>query len=252
MHVEEHKIFNCSQQILRLVLLSFLIIPSLYANDSFKHEGILGTPVTDIQNMNFYAQYFIPYNPTIIEIGAYIGTGTTALATQNPHGKIYAFEANPATFTGLQDRMKAYANVFPLNLAISSHNGQGFLALLAPETNSHLIKIPTRYGNFISVPCVTLDDWCKHNAIDRVHFLRLDVGGLELDILKSSSEILKNTLVIVTKTYFRKINNSTPDFHEVKNFLEYCDFEMLSHWYQENAEGEAIFVRKYFIDALYR
>ncbi len=80
----------------------------------------------------------------------------------------------------------------------------------------------------------------------------MDVEGFELQILQSCPEILKTVFVICTKTNFAKFREGTTIFPLLKAFLESQGFEMLSHWYLEGLQGEAIFVKKYMYDALFR
>jgi FkbM family methyltransferase len=223
----------------------------------FLFEGVLGTPVKNIRNMNSNVRAFLPYNPVIVEIGAYEGEGTQDLAQTYPYGKIFAFEPHPKAYSLLAENMQFFKNVLTINLAVNTFNGTASLWRNGPCASLlHLKNQEPR----IDIPCVVLDDWCKHHGITHIDFLRLDVGGLEWQILQSSPEILKTVLAIVTKTHMcpfsgfrhpRLSKGSILSYPVLKKLLENQGFTLLSHWYQEGKEGEATFVRKYMYDSIF-
>jgi FkbM family methyltransferase len=235
-------------QKLRILLFVFTSIKLCAIDGSFKFEGILGSPVEDITNMNSFAQWFLPYNPVVVEIGASAGLGSLRLGQSYPYGTVFVFEPQLKLYLDLVENMKLFNNVFPVNLAVS--NVSGDVALWGEGINAS--QIPFLGAKKINVPGVVLDQWCKQNDIDHIDFLRLDVGGMEGFILASSPEIIKTILVIVTKTYLQPANSTIYSFAQIKQFLEMQGFELLGHWYQEGKEGEATFVRRYMYDALFR
>lgn len=251
----------------RFVLLFFtLVLSNLESHEPvYKFEGVLGSVSENIENQNGLAPFFLPYNPIVIEIGSYQGAGTVQLSNTYPYGKIFSFEPNPRAFVQLQKKVKACKNVYPVNLAINIETGQAKLYLYRGENNDEIelenlsSLLPFSERNMKScnelslyVPCVALDDWCESNHIDRVDFLRVDAGGLELPILKNSPEALKRAIVIIVKTHFQQIRENQALYPELKQFLEQNDFEMLAHWYCEGSQGEATFVRKVYYDSIFR
>ena len=247
-------------------LLCLLSIGLVHAEEYLaKFDGLLGSPQAKISNCISNAYFFLPYNPTIVEIGGYEGELSHYMAKASPKGRVIVFEPNPRAFERLLQLSNNYSNILPINSAVHSYNGTAKLYLchgiyadevslepwssLLPEQDK-----PSKYfkGPVLEVPCVVLDDWCRQNQIDHIDMLRVDVEGLELPILQSSPEILKTVLVVSTKTHFTAFRKGTTQFPELKKFLESAGFEMLSHWYREGTHGEALFVKKYMYDALFR
>lgn len=225
-----------------------LITKSLLAQELLcKFEGILGKPVEQINNMNAQAQLFMPYNPVIVEIGAFKGLGTAKLAETYPYGKIFAFEPHPESYAILKQNMQAYPQVSAINLAVS--DSDGFRDLWGVAEKASLLR--KKKGNPIRVCSVVLNEWCKNNNVDHIDCLRLDTGGLEFSILKSSPEILQTVLVIIIKTYIAPVHKSILSYPYLKAFLEEQGFSLISHWYEEHKEGEAVFIRKNIYDALF-
>lgn len=235
----------------KFIPLILLLAPNVYAIDpSFKFEGVCGCPVENINNMNHNAQAFLPYNPVILEIGAYKGAGTINLAETYPYGKIFAFEPQPAPYSALSKALSFYENVTTVNLAINVFNG--IVNLWGKGATASLLNTKSRANSKICVNCVKLDDWCYQNNIDRVDFVRLDVGGLEKQILESSPKIFEKIIVISTKTYLNPKDKSAIPYIFLKNWLNARGFQLLSHWYKEKEEGEAIFVRQYMYDSIFK
>lgn len=66
-----------------------------------------------------------------------------------------------------------------------------------------------------------------------------DNSGNELQILQNALNKFQNVKAIYTTTHF---NNCTP-FNDIKHFLESSGFTQLGHWYWENLEGQAMFIK---------
>lgn len=200
---------------------------------------------------------FLPENPVIFEAGGHYGCDTIRFATRWSNGTIISFEPNPNAFAKLLESTKDAENVYAYNLAVNNYNGVAILNVCYGTTGndpifegasslldaSECMKI--HYGGpKIEVPCVVLDDWCQENNIDHFDFMWLDLEGLELQILKSSPRILEKVKVIYTETNFFEFRKGTTQFRDLKHFLESAGFELLSHWYTEGLQGDAIFVKK--------
>jgi FkbM family methyltransferase len=222
----------------------------LHAHDraGYKFEGVLGNAAENIQNMNSNTQGFLPYNPVIVEIGAFEGTGTFSLSSMYPYGAIFAFEPHPTAYMHLVEKTHSLKNVSVIHSAASTWNGTATLYGNGPTAS----LLAQNAESQVDVPVVVLDDWCRQRGIDHIDFLRLDAGGLEWQIVKSSPHILKEVIVIVTKTYMNPSQASIPSYPLLKKRLEDEGFELLSHWYEEGKEGEATFIRKYMYDSLFR
>jgi hypothetical protein len=102
-------------------------------------------------------------------------------------------------------------------------------------------------GPKVEVPCVILDDWCKKNNIEQIDFMWLDLEGLELQVLKSSPSILTTVKAIYTETNMYDFRKGMTKYKELRSFLEASGFTMLSHWYFEGLQGNAIFIKKEYL-----
>ncbi len=204
---------------------------------------------------------FLPPNPIIVQAGACYGNETASFASKWPSSTIIAFEPNPHAFEFFLKNTKNYKNVYGFNLALNEQLGKATLYVChGPQGNnpsleyassllkpSHALK-DNLNGPQIEVDCVVLDDWCEEHRIAHIDFLRLDVEGFELQVLKNSPKILRTINAIYVQTNFFPFRVGTTPFEKLRKFLEQSGFTLLSHWYQEGLEGSAIFIKNDFFE----
>lgn len=200
--------------------------------------------------------WFIPENPVIFEAGGHYGNDTVRFAAKWPNGKILTFEPNPHAYEMLLQTTAGIPNIYPQNIAVNNYNGtailnvcygtngdnpvfEGASSLLPPSDGMQIHY----QGPKVEVPCVILDDWCAANDVDHIDFMWLDLEGLELPVLKSSPQILSKVKVIYTETNFYEFRVGMTQFANLREFLESQGFQLVSHWYTEGLQGDAIFVR---------
>jgi FkbM family methyltransferase len=206
---------------------------------------------------------FLPYNPIIIEAGAYQGDQTVSAAKVWPNSQlIVALEPNPNAFAQLQRRVdqEKLSQVKTYNLALHNYNGITDLYLCrGAQGNDHSIEhqsslLPPSHdckGPQIEVPCVILDDWCQQNQIDHVDILRLELEGFELQVLQSSPQILKNTKIVILPSFFWAERERTVNYFVLKDFLTQANFIPLAHWYENGGRGLAVYVSRELYDAYF-
>lgn len=220
----------------------------------YRFEGIFEE--YDGKRLELIAQ-FIPDSPVVFEAGGHYGEDTVRLANMWPEGTIVTFEPNPAAFEKLQDTISELTNVHAYLLAAGDKAGvlpfyvcygssgdnpifEGASSLLEP---SNWMKANYQ-GPVIEVECVLLDDWCEAQGIDHIDFMWLDMEGMEQQTLSSSPKILDTVKVIYTETNFLSFRKGMTQFDELHRFLEDSGFCLLSHWYAEGFQGNAIFIKK--------
>lgn len=158
-----------------------------------------------------------------LDIGANIGLVSLAISQLNPKSKVYAFEPTPEVYPYLKENIEinGIKNIIPFKLALSDKkqklsfiNVKNYLAgnfSLNPKYSDKEKKV---YGDFIQLDAVKLDDWAKKNKIKKIDFIKLDVEGAELHVLKGAKEILKKhkpLLVMEFNSYcYIKFQNKTP------------------------------------------
>lgn len=211
-------------------------------------------------DLNFLVQ-LLPYNPLIVEVGAYCGADTVRAKQVWPRSQVYALEPNPRAFS-LLEKMVADQNldqVKTYNLALHEYDGSVPLYLYqgpfggdqSSEYASSLLPLPQIDCPRIEVPCQTLESFCQQNQIEHIDILKLELEGSELQVLAASPNILKRVKIIYLQTFFYPYREKITNYFSLKDFLYKANFVVLAHWYSPDGRGNAIYVSQELYDAYF-
>lgn len=153
-------------------------------------------------------------NFTMLDIGANVGAYSIA-AVGIGAKKVYAIEPGP-----LFDRMRNNINlnsiekaIIPIKVGLSSESGKmRWYEDINNPGNAHLVtsidslsfeKIPTKFSDFfVEVDVITLDDLIISNAIQQVDLIKIDVEGMEWEVLSGGKRFIENNRpIIVAETH---------------------------------------------------
>ena len=139
---------------------------------------------------------------TVVDIGANHGLFTLeVLEFIRPGGRVHAFEPATATRELLEANLKANGlegevRVFPAAVgaapgeaSLRIHDEWSGLNTLARRDITWLGR-ELKADRVLTVPVVTLDDHAAAHGLDRIDFLKIDVEGFELDVLKGARGLL--------------------------------------------------------------
>lgn len=136
----------------------------------------------------FYDAYFRD-GMTVIDAGANIGFHTLFIARRvAPSGRVFSFEASPQNFSRLLENVarSSLKNVRAYPAALGDKRGKAFFSEDSGDSSrSHISK--TNSG--VTVDMVRLDDVCWEESIGVVDFLKLDVEGCELKVLRGAERL---------------------------------------------------------------
>jgi len=124
----------------------------------------------------------------VFDIGAYVGdTALWFSKAVGPQGKVYAFEPEPFNFEKLKVNLEQnrVTNVIPMQLAVSDKEGEMRVA------GGGSSSIMTQAGSGTSVKVTTIDEFVQANKLPQVDFIKMDVEGHELNVLKGAAETIK-------------------------------------------------------------
>tara|TARA_R110002111_G_scaffold39750_1_gene74768 strand:+ start:459 stop:1220 length:762 start_codon:yes stop_codon:yes gene_type:complete len=199
---------------------------------------------------------FIPENPVIFEAGAHYGDDTVKFVKKWPSCTVHSFEPNPHAYSLLVNKVKDLKNVKHYNLAIADFNGKSLFYVCHGSNGNEPIYEgassllpPSEYmkqhyqGPRVEVDCAILDDWCKQNEVPGFDFMWLDMEGYELQALSASPKILATVKAIFVETNFQDFRVGMTQCSNLKRFLKSKGFKLLSHWYANGLQGNAIFIR---------
>ncbi len=146
----------------------------------------------------------------IFDIGANIGWYSLHLSQREPQAKIYAFEPVPTTHQRLLTnlaRNDAGARVTPVSDGLS--DAPGAFDMFVPATSgspaASLSELHPGEGNRrVSCRFTTLDKFIDDNEIEQLDFLKCDVEGAELRVLKGGVNSLARFKPAVVIELLRK------------------------------------------------
>lgn len=130
----------------------------------------------------------------VIDIGANIGWFTTlAAALVGSAGRVYAFEAFPATFDRLRANLaiNGAQHVIAHNVALADEAGVLAVGPIgASDSGSVSAVVRHDRQEQATVPAVRLDDVVKES---RIRLIKLDVEGFEVQVLRGAPKTLRRT-----------------------------------------------------------
>jgi len=133
---------------------------------------------------------------TVFDIGANIGWYSLHVAQQEPQARIYAFEPVPTTHERLLAnlaRNAAGGRVTPVSDGLT--DSPGAFDMFVPATSgspaASLNELhPGEGSRRIACRFTTLDEFVAANGVERLDFLKCDVEGAELRVLKGGAQSL--------------------------------------------------------------
>lgn len=134
----------------------------------------------------------------VLDIGAYAGVTSIIFAQLvGPRGHVYAFEADELNYDCAKINIQMAAKVMGIEnitlfrKAVWSH-GDGVLFSNEGAMGSSAVAITGgKRGLDQVVESIRLEDFFAQNGLDRVDFVKMDIEGGEVEVLKSSGSFLK-------------------------------------------------------------
>ncbi len=144
----------------------------------------------------------------IFDVGANVGQyAQLVLSTIKKPVQLYSFEPQPAAYAKL---IKTCDKDFfhPNNMALGSkagtekmfYNNQGsvFASMFPAKYETYSIDLNQQQEVKVS----TLDEYCTANNITRIDFLKMDVEGYEMEVLKGAKQLLAKKAIKMVQFEF--------------------------------------------------
>jgi len=132
---------------------------------------------------------------TFFDLGAHVGHFTVvASRLVGAGGMVHSFEPDAETCRWLEGNVKvnSLANVTVNQAAVCDKVGyQDFeLRTIDMMAANSLAKPNSSSGRFIRVRTTSIDEYCAEGSIKRIDFLKIDVEGAEIDVLRGARAAL--------------------------------------------------------------
>jgi FkbM family methyltransferase len=155
---------------------------------------------------------------TVLDVGANVGDYSAAVLDRFPRTTVHAFEPSPDAAARLKGRFAGRKNVFVHEIAASDATGP--VTLWSDRGGSGLASLTKRRLDHFGIPFEhrtevqsdRLDRIMERLGVDRIDWLKLDVEGHELSVLRGMGDRIKEVQLVQfefggcnidTRTYFQ-------------------------------------------------
>jgi FkbM family methyltransferase len=186
----------------------------------------------------------------VIDVGAHIGKYTILASKMvGSTGKVIAIEAHPANYDILNKNivLNKLSNVTTLNYAV--HSKEAMVKLYEPGQEEGFTIYNTimsdreRVNNqkYIEVKANTLDSLMLANGISQVNWIKVDVEGAELEVLKGSTSVLSSSKDISILLEVHNVGDKKKTFYEpIMTLLRSNKFRIFFERIHESGERHII------------
>ena len=197
---------------------------------------------------NEIMEYFNPNEgDTVIDVGAHIGLYTLIAAKKvGSSGKVISIEPDPDNCNLLKRNVELnrLTNVIILERAAFSSDSK--LKLYLPGKERGFTKLSTTMANrattknFLKIDASTLDHLMLMQGITEVNWIKIDVEGAELEVLKGATVTLSASKNIALLVEVHNVNNL--DLHSaIVKFLQPYEFHIEFERKYANGERHVLF-----------
>jgi len=179
---------------------------------------------------------YLPEDGVFFDVGANVGIIAFSTALARPRSRIFAFEPEPVSFLAL-NKTKSYNllhNIDLIPLGLGENSGLKTFFIDKANHGGHSLDRnqvinETRPS---SILVSTIDNVAQIFGITRMDVMKIDVQGLELDVLKGASQTVQNLSPVLAVEF--TFNDKTDG-----DFIEY--FKNLSVKYKFTEPGGTTF-----------
>jgi FkbM family methyltransferase len=165
------------------------------------------------------------------DIGANWGQTIKKMSSNYPDAKVHAFEPSKNCFESLKVNFKN--NTVSLhNLAVGSSSSQLEFNEYSWSALNSLLKRAYGTAEILEtylVDVVTIDEFCKNNAVSHINLLKTDTEGYELNVLEGASEMMRRNKIqfVYVEIFFNENYVGQSSFGDIYNFLLENGFELV-------------------------
>jgi FkbM family methyltransferase len=147
--------------------------------------------------------------------------------------RAFSFEPQDACFEILRARYASEPRVSLHKAAISNHVGAAELFFAEPgESVASFCRQSDAQTKSQKVRVTTVDQFCDENGVGRIHFLKIDTEGQEMEVLQGASRMIQERRIDFIQFEFGDTFLHTPyHFVDIWDYLSnrYAIYRILRH-----------------------
>lgn len=181
---------------------------------------------------------------TFVDVGANTGYYSLNLAKKNPDSKIISIEPDPQTVQILKENCKLneLKNVEIFNYAISEKQGSVILFQSDSHSGINSIYSTNDFTKKINVESQSLDGLLGQKFTE-IDWIKIDVEGAELTVLKGATNILKITKNVIVEIHEHILSKNDQNPQQILSILKECGFEIKlfpEYWDANNSPNKTL------------
>ena len=190
---------------------------------ALNNQGILNYSSSELAGEDYFIEKFLPNyfkniaseNLILFDVGANIGKYTHALAKTFPQASIFSFEPNPNSFKLIKANIEKHISkserikILPVGLS-SIVESKSIVSYQDSPGSSHTSIYKEVFDEFhqsknnisIDAQFTTLDRICEDHKVDKIHLLKIDTEGHELEVLKGATNLIGQNKIDIIQFEF--------------------------------------------------
>jgi FkbM family methyltransferase len=185
-----------------------------------KIKNHLGVPSLNWSLINLKKIGYVPRN--VLDIGAYEGHWSRDFLCVFPNTNILMLEAQESKRLILEKFANQYENVHVAIALLSDEDGK-IMNFIENETASHISHVNSSNPNFKYSRKV--DSVLSDLASGSPDFIKIDVQGHELEVLRGAEKVLKDCIFCLLEVSLLSLGNEPP-LIEVMNYMDENGFQL--------------------------
>lgn len=157
---------------------------------------------------------FVLSNQVSIDAGANIGNHSLFFA--DIFSEVYSFEPNPITFKLLEVNTFTSKTIKVFNVGLSDENSKKKISVLPSNLGASSITYDHKNNLYFNVILKKLDEIEELNY-KKIGLLKVDVEGMEVNVIRGAIRIIKENLPIILLEYFQ--GDDSIKFEQIQSLL---------------------------------
>ena len=175
-------------------------------------------------------------NPIIFDVGAHEGESIDRFKNLFQNPIIHSFEPQSKIFEKLMNKKKNDKDLVLNNFALGSKEGNQEIFVNSNTAASSYLNIDNKDKFFKSLKTIqkeqtridTFDNYFNKIKVNYIDLVKIDVQGLEKEVLKGAHNSLNKVLLIEIEIIFVNLYEKHSSFYQIENILKNYNFELYS------------------------
>jgi FkbM family methyltransferase len=167
------------------------------------------------------------FNPAVaIDVGAYVGEWTRSFKRIFSDAQVLMIEPQ-ASKTAELSRAKAELRNVEVRVALLGARAEASVGFCESETaSSVLVEAENRRPPTTHMPMTTLDAMTESGPFARPNFIKIDVQGYEIEVLRGATRTLGSVEAVLMEVNLLRLHEGAPLFHESAEYLGKRGFQV--------------------------